>query len=161
MTEENPAPEGGGDEGFKPITSQEELNKVIGQRIAKVESKYANYSELEEKAAEFDKATDAQKSETQKALDRAEAAEKRALEFESRATRAGIQAKYKLSDDDAELFLTASDPEALERQAKTLSERLAATTTTNKRSATPFGKPAGDQPGSRSVQAIRELRGTA
>lgn len=53
-----------------------------------------------------------------------------ALEAELGSTRqeamkARIQAKYKVSDEDAELFLTAGDAEGLEKQAKALADRAA------------------------------------
>jgi hypothetical protein len=160
MTEENPTPEGGDDEGFKPITTQEELNKVIGQRIAKVESKYANYSELETKAAEFDKATEAQKSETQKAIDRAEAAEKELKSTRLESDRSAVALEKGLTPAQAKR-LVGTTHEELAADADVLLTDLKPTPTTAKRSATPLGKRADEKPGSRAVQALREMRGTA
>ncbi len=68
--------DGTGGGGFQAITSQEELNRVIGARINQVKSQYADYDVIREKAAKFDQADEANKSELQKALDRAEKAEK-------------------------------------------------------------------------------------
>lgn len=57
--------------------------------------KALNPNEIEQlrtKAAEFDKLTDAQKSEVEKARERAEAAERKAAEIETRAIRAEVAA---------------------------------------------------------------------
>lgn len=75
MPEENEPDKGGNDE-FKPITSQEQLDKLIGERINKVKSQFGDYDDLKAKAAEYDKAQENAKSELQKAVDRAEAAER-------------------------------------------------------------------------------------
>lgn len=84
---------GNGDgNGFTPITSQDELNKVIGQRIAKVESKFADYEDMKAKADKFDEAEEANKSEIQKAQDAARAAEERATQAEQAALRADVAA---------------------------------------------------------------------
>lgn len=66
---------------FTPIQSQEELNRVISERIARERAKYANFDELKSKAAEFDQLQEQSKTELQKALERAEAVE-RELETE-------------------------------------------------------------------------------
>lgn len=39
---------------FKIIESQEELDKLIGERIARERSKYADYEELKKKTTEYD-----------------------------------------------------------------------------------------------------------
>lgn len=88
MSEENtPAPEGEQEKQaeFKPITSQEELNRLIGDRIGKVKSQYADYDDLKAKASKFDEVEEKNKTELQKAQERAEAAERRATEFEHSA----------------------------------------------------------------------------
>lgn len=71
-----------GDE-FKPITSQEDLNRIIAERVKRAEAKYADTPELRKKAAQFDAITEAQKTELQKIQDRADAAEKRAADLEA------------------------------------------------------------------------------
>jgi predicted nucleic acid-binding Zn-ribbon protein len=64
-----------GTEEFKAITSQEALTKVIGARINAVKSQYADYDDLKAKAEQFDKATEATKTEIEKANERATKAE--------------------------------------------------------------------------------------
>lgn len=82
----------GDGDGFTPITSQDELNKVIGQRIAKVESKFADYQDLKAKAEKFDEVEESNKSEIQKAQDAARAADERAARAEQAALRADVAA---------------------------------------------------------------------
>lgn len=80
--------------------------------------------ELKDKAARLDELESAQLSESEKAKKRAEQAEARALAAEASAARWRIAAKHGISDEDAELLLTGTDEETLNRQA----ERLAART---------------------------------
>lgn len=68
--------------------TQADLDRIIADRVSRERAKFADYAALKTKAAEFDKLADAQKTELQKAQERADAAEKRAAEFESRDQRA-------------------------------------------------------------------------
>lgn len=80
MAEENEGQQAGNEstsnDEFKPITSQEDLDKLIGSRINKVKSQFADYADIKTKAEEFDKAQEASKSELQKERETREAAEK-------------------------------------------------------------------------------------
>ena len=67
MPEENEG-EGGGP-SFTPPASQDELDRIVGQRLARERSKYADYDDLKAKAAKFDEADQASKSEMQKLQD--------------------------------------------------------------------------------------------
>jgi histone H3/H4 len=55
---------------FEPIVSEEQLEKRMGARLARERAKYADYSDLKTKAAEFDKLQEASKSEVQKVSER-------------------------------------------------------------------------------------------
>lgn len=128
----SPASEGGEGTGttptgneFTPITTQEDLNKVIGERIKRVESKFADYSDLQARAAKLAEIEDAQKTAEQKAAERIAALEAKAAAAETAALRSKVQATYKIDNDDAELFLTGTTAEQLEAQAKRLAERQA------------------------------------
>ena len=68
---------------------------------------------------------DAAKSVEQKTADRIAGLEKQLAETAHAALVARIQAKHSISDDDAALFLTGSDVDALEKQAARLAERSA------------------------------------
>lgn len=69
MSEESTAPESGQAE-FKPITSQDDLNRVIADRVSRERAKFADYSDLKAKAEQFEqleaeKMTEAQKLQAQ------------------------------------------------------------------------------------------------
>jgi hypothetical protein len=109
-----------GDE-FKPISSQEELNKVIGDRVKR--AKPADYDDLKAKAARLDEMEQANQSEIEKANNRATAAEEKAAKVPALvadALRGHLIALHKIPDDKAELFLTATDPALLLRQVTAL-----------------------------------------
>ena len=55
---------------FEAITSQEDFDKRVSARIARERAKYADYTDLKTKAAEFDKLQEASKSEVQKVSER-------------------------------------------------------------------------------------------
>ena len=56
--------------------TQEEVNSIIAERLGRDRQKYADYDSLKQKAEEFDKLQEANKSELQKATERADALEK-------------------------------------------------------------------------------------
>lgn len=97
---ENPA--------WTPPASQEELNRLITERLSrqreKLESEYtgkfADYDAVKAKADQFDALEEASKSELQKALDRADAAEK------AIADRDAADVQRKAEADAAEALAT-------------------------------------------------------
>jgi len=64
-----------GGEPEKTFT-QEEVNAIVGKRLHEEKEKYADYDELKNKAAKYDEAEEASKSELQKATERAEGLQK-------------------------------------------------------------------------------------
>ena len=110
-------------EEFKPITSQEELNKRIGERIAGVKKKYADYDELRSKATEFDKLQEASKTETQKRDERISALEKELTAERKKvyASERKVPAKF-LAGDTPEEWAAAAD-EFLAYQAEQAQEK--------------------------------------
>lgn len=72
---------------YTPPATQEEFDRIIAERLSRQEQKirgeYAGMDDLKKKAEQFDQLTEASKSEIQKALDRAAAAEKRAADLEA------------------------------------------------------------------------------
>lgn len=72
---------------------------------------------------------EAQKSEAEKAADRIRQLEGEAEQARRDALRFKVASKYGIGDEDADLFLTASDEETLVKQA----ERLAARTSESKK----------------------------
>lgn len=79
---------GAGDD-FKPITSQKELEQALRTRLDRERAKFKDYGDLKAKADKFDQVTEAQKSELQLAIERAEAAERKASSLETEREIAG------------------------------------------------------------------------
>ena len=111
------------DGAFTPITSQEELNAALKDRLARERAKFGDYNDLKAKAAKFDELEQANKSEVEKANERAVQAEKERDEARVEALRFKVATKFGVSDEDAELFLTGSDEDTLTRQAERLAAR--------------------------------------
>jgi hypothetical protein len=114
-----------GVDGFQPITSQDDLNKVIGERVARERAKFADYGDLKSKAAQFDQLQEQSKTDAEKTADRIATLEAQIAASNLNATRSKVQARYGLDDEQAELFLTAADEDGLVKQA----EKLASLTT--------------------------------
>jgi hypothetical protein len=110
---------------FTPITSQDELNKALAERLQRERAKFADYNDLKAKANRLDELEAASKSEAEKVAERIAALESENKRIQSEALRSRIQAKHGISDDDAALFLTGADEETLTAQAKRLAEREA------------------------------------
>ena len=72
--------------------SQADLDRIIGERLARERDRYKDYDEAKKKAAEWDQAEERNRSELEKAQKRADEAEKRAADNELRATRAEVAA---------------------------------------------------------------------
>lgn len=114
----------GAGDGFKPITSQDDLNRIIGERVKR--AKPADYDDLKAKAAKLDEIEQANKSEIEKANDRVAKAEAEAAKVPSLVAgqlREHLAKLHAIDSEDAELFLTATDPELLLKQADRLLAR--------------------------------------
>lgn len=75
---------------FQAITSQDDLDKILGRRLAQERAKYSGYDDLKAKAAEYDKLEDAKKTETQRLTDQLNAANKRAADLELNQLRRDV-----------------------------------------------------------------------
>lgn len=111
-------------DAFKPITSQDDLNRLIADRVSRERAKYADYTDLKAKASKFDELDAANKSEIEKANEKAAAAEKAAEKATADALRLRVALKHGISDEDADLFLTGTDEETLTKQAERLTDRV-------------------------------------
>jgi hypothetical protein len=111
---------------FTPITSQDDLNRIIADRVQRERGKYADYKDLKAKAAQLDEIEQANKSEIEKATDRATKAEAEAAKVPSLVAgqlREHLAKLHEIDTEDAELFLTATDPELLLKQVDRLLAR--------------------------------------
>ena len=102
--------------------TQEQVNTFLAEQKRKI----GNVSQLKADAAELATIKDAQKSTEQKAADRQSAADAQIATIPakvSEALRVHLVALHKIPAEDAELFLTASDPEVLLKQVERLVAR--------------------------------------
>lgn len=104
----------GGDGKQETGLSQADVDRIVKDRIARVEAKYADYNDLKAKA-------DGAKTVEQQLADLAT----KHAEVEARALRSDIAATYGISKEDRDLFLTGSDEASLTAQAKRLADRMA------------------------------------
>lgn len=143
-----PAPEsnnGGHDDGFTPPATQAELNKIIADRVSRERAKYADYADLQSKAAKFDDLEKANKSEAERLAEEANTARSEAEAARAELLRYRVAASHGITDaDDIDLFLTGKDEETLTKQA----ERLAARSEDSARPRPPRPDPNQGRPGS-------------
>ena len=159
MSDDGKTPPEGGE--FKAITTQDELNRITGERVRRAEAKFADYDALKTKAGEFDKATEANKTALQVALDRADVAEKKVGGYEQRdqATKWAEDA-VKGSTIPASI-LRGSTEDEIKAHFEQVKAGWAPPAATTKRTAVPPGKSGTDGGGSRAAAALRQLRGSA
>lgn len=67
---------GGEDSGWTPPATQDDLNRIIKERVDRERAKYADYNDLKTKATKYAEFEESQKSEVQRATERAEALER-------------------------------------------------------------------------------------
>src|SRR5688572_13274208 len=74
-----------GDDGKAGRTfTQDQVNAFLAEEKRKVTERFADYDDLKTKASEYDKVTEASKTELQKERERAEAAERKAAAYEAK-----------------------------------------------------------------------------
>lgn len=104
--------------------TQEELDNIVRNRVLDVKNKYADYEDLKKKASEYDKQQEANKSDMQKAIDRANALQAKldALNAEKKVA----EVRKKVADESKvpiEL-LTGNDEESCKAQADVIKTYL-------------------------------------
>lgn len=130
------AADGGNTSGFTPPASQQELNRIIAERVKRAEAKFADYENLKAIAAEHAKVQEATKSESEKLAERLAAADATVASVPKLVAdelRGVLVEVYSISAEDAELFLTASDPAILRKQAARLVAQRAEQTAATKK----------------------------
>lgn len=113
-----PTPPWGSDENFDPAKAWSLITNLRSDVAAK-NGRIAELTPFEQKARE---AEEANKSEVQRLTEQLAASTQTAAERAAEALRLRIALKYKIADEDAEVFLTGATEEQLTKQA----ERLAA-----------------------------------
>lgn len=112
-----------GDKGSEKTFTQAELDSIIAERLTRDRAKYADYEALKEKAKKFDEYEEANKSELEKATERAKSLEAELnsikKENELREMRTRVAKESNLPDNYFE-FLTGTDEDTCKMQAKKL-----------------------------------------
>lgn len=111
--------------GFTPITSQRQLDRILGGRLAAERSKFSDYEDLKAKAAKFDEAEEAAKSDLEKAIARAEEAEKKAQSLEAAQQVSAWRAQVSKDSGIPADVLRGSTLEELEAHAESLKSIMA------------------------------------
>jgi hypothetical protein len=101
---------------FTPITTQDEFNKAIADRLTREKAKFADYAELKKKADQLDKIEEANRTELDKEKARADAAESERDQIRGEKLRLEVAAKHGITGEYLDL-LTGSSEEELEAKA--------------------------------------------
>lgn len=94
--------------------TQTDVDRIVRERVQRERAKYADYDDLKAKAGE---ATTAE--------ERIAKLEQEIQRSQQEALRRRVQASHGITDEDADLFLTATDEDTLTAQAKRLAGREA------------------------------------
>jgi len=101
---------------FKAPASQEELDRIIQGRLDRERKRFSDYNDLKARADKLAEIESANQTEAEKVQARLDAAEKRAVELESKALRAEVAAAKGVPS----ALLTGSTQEELEASADAL-----------------------------------------
>ena len=145
-----PAPE------VKTFT-QEQVNAFMAEDRRKFAP---DYDAVKAKAAEFDKVSEAAKTELQKERDRADVAEKLVVGFQQEKQVAKWANDVVKGSTIPASALRGNTEDEIQTHFEQL-KAIAAPVTTTRRTAVPPGKSDKDTSGSRAVAALRQFRGSA
>lgn len=105
-------------EGQQDNFTQEQVNAIVRDRLAKERAKYADYNDLKTKAAEYDKQQEASKTELQKAQEKSEALEKELADMKTKEKVRGIREQVSEKTGVPTNLLTGSTEEDCQKQAE-------------------------------------------
>lgn len=133
---------------FTPPASQEDLDRIIGERLARERAKFVDYDDLKAKATKYDEAEAKNKTEAERLADELAKARQRAADLERDAVRARVAATAGLP---VELITGATEDEC-QAQATAITKLLA-----DRTSSPPWGGQVGSTPstGGTTVDPIR------
>lgn len=100
--------------------TQEEVDKMMQSRILKEQSRFSDYEELKAKASRFDEIEEANKSELQKANERADGLQSELDAIKKANTIRDIQTKVSTETGVPLHLLTAETEEACKQQAENI-----------------------------------------
>src|SRR5450756_734287 len=119
-------PTEGGKSGYTPPATQKDLDHIITERVQRERAKYVDYEDLKGKAAQLATIEQANLSEVEKTAQKIAAAETQVAQIPAKVAgclRSHLIALHEINAEDAELFLTATDPELLLKQVQRLTGR--------------------------------------
>ncbi len=112
----------GTEEGQEGKTfTQDEVDRLIGERLSRERGKYADYADLKAKAEKYDEAQEAAKSELEKARDAAEKAEAELEAMKADAAHRGLVDKVSSETGIPGNLLHGDSEEELRASAEALS----------------------------------------
>jgi oligoendopeptidase F len=116
---------GAGDDAKVQFSDEQQkaVNALLANQKRDIRAQFADYDDMKTKASEFDKIAEANKSEVEKANDKAAKATAELATVPAKvatALRDHLIELHSIDEDKAELFLTATEPELLLRQVKAL-----------------------------------------
>jgi len=124
--------------------SQDDVNKIVQERVAKEKAKYEGFEEMKSKAAEYERLQEASKTDLQKAEEKASKLESELAKYkkaeEARKVRSTVSEKTGIP----ERLLSGETEEACEAQAKAIQEYVAAQIENAKNNGYPIVKDAGE-----------------
>lgn len=126
--DETPTPSESTEQQERTFT-QAELDAIVKERLKREREKHSDYDELKAKAEKFDAAEEASKSELQKAVERAEAAEKELNGLKAKQQRAELVTSVaKEAGIDAELLaaMSGATEDEIRANAELLKAKFAA-----------------------------------
>lgn len=116
-------PNDGGDKsGYTPPATQQDLNRIIAERVNRAKAPFADYEDLKGKAARLTEIEQANLSEAEKTAQRIAAAESEVAKVPAKVAEALRDSLITLGvvPEDRKVLLTASDPETLLAQVKAI-----------------------------------------
>lgn len=102
--------------------TQAELDEIVKNRVAKERSKYTDYEELQSKASKFDEMEEANKSELQKATEKADALQKQLDELTKASELRNIREKVSTDTGVPINLLTGETEDDCTKQAQAILE---------------------------------------
>lgn len=102
--------------------TQDEVNAIVGKRLAEEKGKFADYEDLKAKAAKYDEAEEANKSELQKVTERASALEEELKSLKQAEELRGIRESVAKETGIPAHLLTGATLEECKAQAAAIAD---------------------------------------
>lgn len=151
----------GSQSGYTPPASQEDLDRIIGERVARERAKYSDYQELKQKATRLQQIEDAGKSEADKAADQIKALSDELAGYKHREQTTTWATEVATAGGRPDLadLLDGASKDDIQAKFDRLKDRIPAPGENKpKRTPVPPGSPGASDVESRAVAALRELR---